>query len=206
MNYTDLLTELNKASLFDLFRLNVAIDRELENPHRLIAIKKRLNVGMHISYFNNTENRLIPSQLLTLRQKTVIVQHLEGDHRKTIVPYFMLNIENVDTEIHQNNKNEPLTANNLRVGDYVGFNYQGHSIVGVIQKLNQKTVTLIDTTGNKCRVSYSLLHRIYHSETSNSETTNNNKNPSSQHIKQLSPKNNKNNSRRNKKKRKNKRK
>ena len=38
MNYTDLLTELNKASLFDLFRLNVAIDRELENPHRLIAI------------------------------------------------------------------------------------------------------------------------------------------------------------------------
>ena len=52
---------------------------------------------MHISYFNHTENRLIPSQLLTLRQKTVVVQPLEGEPRKTIVPYFMLNIENVDT-------------------------------------------------------------------------------------------------------------
>ncbi len=74
----------------------------------------------------------------------------------------MLNISNADTNIYEN-KNK-LTANNLSVGDIVGFTHNGKDVVGMIQRLNQKTVSLISTTGMKWRAGYSYLQRIHDAE------------------------------------------
>jgi len=71
-DYSKILAELNNASLFDLYRLKVAINQQLENPQRLSEIKKCLNPGQNISYFDEEENRLIDARKWDLRKKDIL--------------------------------------------------------------------------------------------------------------------------------------
>lgn len=51
MNYTEIVSTLNQASAFDLFRLRAAIDRVLDQPGWMTSVQARLRVGMAIEYF-----------------------------------------------------------------------------------------------------------------------------------------------------------
>jgi hypothetical protein len=133
MDYTHLLNALNKASLFDLYRLYAAIGRELNNPHRITAIKQKLRVGMELSYFDFAENRATGSKILELRQKNAVVLDSERQ-KKLFVPYYLLNVDGIETSIHETA--DTLTANNLKVGDCVGFNSNGQDRMGIIKRLN----------------------------------------------------------------------
>lgn len=161
MDYTNLLNELNKASLFDLYRLYAAMGRELNNPHRIMAIKQKLRVGMELSYFHSADNRKIKAKVLEVRQKNVVVLDME-QQKNFIVPYYMLNVDDIETSIHENA--DTLTANNLKVGDCVGFNRNGQDIIGIIKRLNPKTVTLMTHSSGQWLVGYSYLFRIHEGE------------------------------------------
>lgn len=161
MDYTHILNELNKANLFDLYRLHIAIGNELDNPSRLMTVKQKLRLGMDLTYFEPTENRLLKGKLLELRPKKAVILDCE-QNRRFVVPYYMLNIDGVETAIHQHG--DQLTANNLKVGECVGFNKDGKNIVGLIKSLNQNTVTLIVSTGERWRVAYAYLYRIHDAE------------------------------------------
>lgn len=161
MNYANLLSELNQASLFDLYRLRVAIGNELTNPTRLQAIKQKLSIGMALSYFDAAENRLIKAKLLELRQKNVVILDVE-QQKRFVMPYYMLNIAGTETSIQASS--DVLTINTLKVGDCVGFSKDGKDIVGIIKRLNHKTVTLATHSGTQWRVAYSYLYRIHDGE------------------------------------------
>ncbi|PCI35163.1 MAG: hypothetical protein COB50_05600 [Thiotrichales bacterium] len=163
MDYTSLLQELKEASIFDLYRLYTAISKELNNPAHIAAIKKRLKIGMDLSYFDNAENRTKQVSLLALKAKKVVVLDKES-YREILLPYCMLNIDGINTEINEQKNTDVLTANNLKVGDRVGFNNNGENIVGIIKRLNHKTVTMIIKSGEQWRVGYSHLHRIHDAE------------------------------------------
>ncbi len=163
MDYTHLLNELNKATLFDLYRLYAAMGRELNNPHRITAIKQTLRVGMELSYFHSAENRSVRSKILELRQKNVVVLDIE-QQKKFIVPYYILNVDGIETSIHENP--DTLTANNLKVGDCVGFNNKGQDMMGIIKRLNPKTVTLMTDSSGQWLVGYSYLFRVHEGEMS----------------------------------------
>ena len=139
MNYTDLLDQLRRASLFDLYRLSVAIRHELENPQHVMRIKQKLRLGMELSFFDPVQNRSVKAKLVELKQKNVVIFDLE-QQKNFLIPYYMLNVDGIETAIHE--KTSTLTANNLTVGDCVGFNSDGKDIVGIIQRLNQKTATV----------------------------------------------------------------
>jgi len=49
VNYSKILEELNNASLFELYRLEQAIRRNLEDPVRIRKIKDLLKVGRKYS-------------------------------------------------------------------------------------------------------------------------------------------------------------
>ncbi len=66
MDYTAILEALNKASLFDLHRLQSAIYQELLNPDRVEQIKAQLKVGQAISYFDPQANGLIDAVILKI--------------------------------------------------------------------------------------------------------------------------------------------
>ncbi len=164
MDYTRLLNELNKASAFELYRLHVAIGNELENVKRILSIKQKLRIGMELSYFYYIENRLVKAKLLEMRKKNVIVLDHEKNKR-FVIPYYMLNVDGREVEIYETKNTDLLTANTMKVGDCVGFNKDGERIVGIIKRINHKTVTLKTNLGNQWRVAYSFLYRVHDAKT-----------------------------------------
>lgn len=85
MDYNLILSELQQASMFDLFLLQAAIGKLLDDPARLIAIKRALRPGMEITYFHEQGNRLVPARVLQIRKTRAAVQDLETGKRWTIV-------------------------------------------------------------------------------------------------------------------------
>lgn len=160
MDYSKIIEELNKASSFDLYRLKVAIDQQLENPRRLSEIKKFLKPRQQISYFERTENRLIEARVIKIMRTRLLVQNLDNQERWEI-PLYYVNLEKVNTDIIGPTK-MGLDKSQLKVGDMVGFlDRQNNDVNGKIIRLNQKTATIITTENTKWRVAYEFLYLIY---------------------------------------------
>lgn len=159
MNYTLLINELNKASTFDLYRLFAAIEKELRNPIRINLIKQRLIIGMELTYFNFVENRLLKAKLLELRKTHALVFEYEGN-KKFIIPFAVINLDNIDTEIYNSYNSETLSSNTLKVGDSVSFHKNGEIIIGNIKRINYKTASVETKNRGIWRVSYTLLKKV----------------------------------------------
>jgi hypothetical protein len=158
MDYTQLLTELEKASLFDLYRLRVGIGKMLDQPDRIKSIKRRLRIGMEVTYFDEGENRLIPATIEEIQRTKLLVRNI-SDGKKWKMPFHMINLDGVDTDIHADQGK--VDRNKLKVGDLVGFHdRQQQEQYGEIVRLNPKTATLHTKFGTKWRVAYSLLFKV----------------------------------------------
>ena len=48
----------------------------------------------------------------------------------------------------------------MSIGDVVGFNHDGSQIVGVIVRLNYKTVTMLTKDDHSWRVAYNYLFKV----------------------------------------------
>ena len=81
MDYSKIIGELKQASLFDLYRLSVAINQQLENPRRLSEIKESLRPGKNISYFDDSENRLIEAKVIKLMRTRLLVENIDDQQR-----------------------------------------------------------------------------------------------------------------------------
>jgi exopolyphosphatase/pppGpp-phosphohydrolase len=158
MNYTEVINSIKKASLFDLYRLNVAIHHEMENPERIAQIRNAFREGDLVSYFDAKNNKLEQARVLQKNLKYVVVENVR-DHRRWNIQYFLLNLAKVDVDIHAGH-NAKLSRNTLKVGDFVGFNKDGATIVGVIVRINHKTVSFITNGNCRWRVAYAHLFRI----------------------------------------------
>ena len=92
MNFDLMVSQLDQATAFDLYRLQAAVARLMEDPRRLDAIKRCLHPGMEASYFDARENRLFPVRILEIRRTRVVVEVLPGGERWA-VPLFAINVE-----------------------------------------------------------------------------------------------------------------
>lgn len=169
MDYTAILTELNNASLFELYRLNVAIRKQLEDSARLSLIKNNLIKGQLISYFDETENRLVEATIVELKRTKVLVEN-KHDGVLWNIPYYSLNLDNSDTDI-QATSQQKITRNNLKVGDNVCFkDRKGNELFGEVIKLNPKTAGIL-VGQTQWRVAYSLLSPIISVEVGDRQQT-----------------------------------
>ncbi len=161
MNYSAVLEALNTASLFDLYRLREAIQKQLEDPERLDAIKRQCRVGQRITWFDSAENRLVEAEILALKQTRVAVRNLVDGKRWTI-PLFFINLQDVAVDITPSRAG--VDRNTLKVGDLVGFqDRQGHERYGKVTKLNRKTAG-VEVGDTHWRVAYELLSAIIDGE------------------------------------------
>ena len=160
MDYTQLLHELQQASLFDLFRLKTGIGQMLDQPDRIAAVKRQLCLGQEITYFDRDENRLIPAVVEEIQRTRLLVRNKEDGKRWNIY-FYMVNLAGVDTDIHSHSGQKRLDKNQLKVGESIGFRDRDHrERYGTIQQLNQKTASILTTEGTRWRVAYSLLFRV----------------------------------------------
>jgi len=98
MNYSSIIEELKQASLFDLYRLRVAISYQLEKPQRVQEIKRQLKPGQTITYFDGAENRLIKAQVIKLKRTRLLVEN-KHDKQRWDIPFYWVNLDSVDTDI-----------------------------------------------------------------------------------------------------------
>jgi hypothetical protein len=120
MDYTTILQELNKASLFDLDRLQSAIYQELINPNRIDQIKAQLKIGQSISYFDPQSNNLVDAVILKIQISRCLVRNIK-DNKTWNVPFYYLNLDNINADIQPAKNAVGVPKNSLKVGDRVGF-------------------------------------------------------------------------------------
>ena len=161
MDYTKLLNELDDATLFDLHRLRVAINLELDNPKRIREVKRMINIGDQISYFEDNENRLIQAEVIESKRTRLLVKN-HHDKKLWNIPFYMINTENVAADISHSAKTIGLSRQEVKIGDWVGFRNDNlnQNIRGKIIRINPKTVSVLVEPNQKWRVSYSMLYRI----------------------------------------------
>jgi len=167
MNFSETIATLNSASAFELFRLRAAIDRVLDQPGWMDAVRSRLRVGQNIQYFDSAANRSQQGQVLELRRKQAVVLDLAAQKR-WLISYAAINLDGVDVEIREKPR-QGLGRNEVAIDDVVGFmdrNHQQRS--GRILRLNDKTVTLM-CSRQQWRVAYALLHRVVDSSDSSGD-------------------------------------
>lgn len=167
MNFSETIAALNSASAFELYRLRAAIDRVLDQPGWMEAVRSRLRVGQPIQYFDPAANRSHQGQVLELRRKQAVVLDLVTQKR-WLISYAAINLDGADVEIREKPR-QGLGRNEVAVGDVVGFmdrNHQQRS--GQILRLNDKTVTLM-CGRQQWRVAYGLLHRVVNGSASSGE-------------------------------------
>lgn len=163
MDYSKILEELKQASSFDLYRLSVAIDQQLENPQRIEEIRRNLKPGQTVSYFDRTENRLIKAEVIKLKRTRLLVENIHNKERWNI-PFHWINLDGVDTDI-VSTSGIGLEKSQLKVGDKVGFrDKQNKDVYGEIIRLNQKTATIVTNTNAKWRVAYDYLYLVIEGE------------------------------------------
>jgi len=168
MNFSETIASLNSASAFELYRLRAAIDRVLDHPGWVDAVRSRLRIGQSVEYFDPPTNRSHPGQILELRRKQAVVLDL-ATQKRWLISYVAINLDGADVEIREQPK-QGLGRNEVAIGDLVGFVDRDHQQrSGRIVRLNDKTVTLI-CGPQQWRVAYGLLHRVVDSSALSSET------------------------------------
>ena len=137
MDYSKFMSELDKASLFDLYRLDVAIRKEMEDPRRIEKVRRRIGKGDTVRYFEGSENRLIEAEVIEVKRTRVLVRN-KHDQRHWSIPFYMVNMEEVATQITYSTSPTGMTKNEIRVGDEVGFRSKSNrNIHGRVLRLNR---------------------------------------------------------------------
>ena len=161
MNYSEILEELNNASLFELYRLQQAIRRSLEDPARIREIKDSLKVGQEIEYFDAEENRLVEARIVELKRTRALVKN-RHDGALWNIPFYHINLDHADVGI--SGSTGQLDRNSLKVGDKVAFkDRKGSELFGEVIKLNPKTAGVL-VGATRWKVSYRLLSSIIEGE------------------------------------------
>lgn len=169
MDYSTILQELNKASLFDLFRLKSAIDQELINPYRNEQIKAKLKIGELISYFDPQSNALIEATILKVQKTRCLVRNIK-DQKNWNIPFYFINLEDVETDIQPPKGAMGIPKNCLKVGAKVGFKGKDNNdLFGVVVRLNQKRATIKTNQNGEWLVPYGRLFSVIDSETADAK-------------------------------------
>ena len=142
MNYTKILEELNQASLFDLHRLQSAIYQELVNPTRINLIKAQLKIGQSISYFDPQANDLIDAVILKIQKTRCLVRNVK-DNKSWNLPFYYLNLNEVNADIQPAHNAVGIPKSSLKVGAKVGFkDKDNNDLFGEVIRLNPKRATV----------------------------------------------------------------
>jgi hypothetical protein len=164
MDYTAILQELNKASLFDLHRLQCAIYQELINPQRIDQIKAQLKVGQTISYFDPQANGLVDAVILKIQITRCLVRNIK-DNKTWNLPFYYLNLDEVDADIKPDKNTVGIAKNALKIGERVGFkDKQNNDLFGEVIRLNPKTATVKIDEHSQWLVHYTHLFRVIEGE------------------------------------------
>ena len=159
VEYDQLVAFLKQASAFEIYRMSVAIQNELENPQRLLKVNHKIKEGDLVDYYDAKTNTFIQAIIIQKALKNVVVQHVD-DGRRWQIPLYWLKVDSREFVFERAARG--LNKNAVKVGDVVGFYHQKHGedITGRVERLNPKTVSLITPEEKRWRVPYQILYPV----------------------------------------------
>ena len=158
MDKQKMIDILGQTSLFELYRFRVLLHKMLEDPKRLDEVKAKLKLNQKIIYLDGGTNQEIIATITKIGRTNVSVTNIH-DGKKWLIPLYMIN----DTGLVSNTLPSTGKVNRitLRIGERVGFiTKEGQSVYGTVSKLNQKTASVIVSSGGTWRVSYQYLFYV----------------------------------------------
>lgn len=162
IDYAKLMEFLGDISLFEMYRITLALRHELTNPERIATVRAGFKEGDVIEYFCERTNQYVKAVVQKKNSRYVDVINCD-DKQRWEIAYSHIKIDSRDL-IFNRNSNAGLTKNTLRIGDWVGFNHDGKEIIGCIERLNHKTVSLVTADKRRWRVSYRFLYAVIEGE------------------------------------------
>ena len=155
-----LLDALRNAPSLDLYELSLAIGRMLDDPHRILEVRRHLHLGAQIMYFDHRRGTLAPGRILQLQPTTATVQ---GDLTRT---HWKLPYAAIVADPAQHPEPAPpvrpqrADVTDFKLGDTVSFTDKHlRERIGTITRLNTKTCSLL-CDGEQWRVSPGLLRKV----------------------------------------------
>ena len=154
---TPFIDLLRDASSLDLYQLSLALDRMLDDPARILEVRRHLHLGAHVMFFDHQCRQLAPGRIVQLQAKHVLVQ----DARSALqwkLPYAAI----VPGRSQQEAAPPPRRVDpaEFRVGDTVAFTDKHlNERIGIVTRLNAKTCSLL-CDGVQWRVSPGLLRKV----------------------------------------------
>lgn len=155
-----LLDFLTQAPTFDLYQISCAIDRILDDPARIIAVRRRLHQGMKVQYFNGQQ--LVFANVAAMNPTKVHIQDLSTGKFLQVHYAAIFLDESTPNPLPQA---EPAPAprvdkNSFQVGDTVSFSDKHlRQRVGKVVRRNEKSVT-VECDGEIWRVGWGILRKV----------------------------------------------
>ncbi len=149
---------LEKASGFELHRINLALQKMLDDPARIDAVKRALRVGQEVECLMAETGTVFVATVLEIRRTRVLVNRRELDENWTI-PFTWINLEQEKIEMG-NRGGVGMKRHEVSVGMALGFaDREGREHYGKVVRLNPKTVT-IDCGAGSWRVAYAFIFPV----------------------------------------------
>ena len=113
MNLSKVQNDLNQLSPFEQYRIMVMIQQQLGSPENIQRIKKHLKPNQEITYFDESENRLIEAIVIRLKEKRFVLEVVDdGDGFKDTRRVFELFSQSQEDNMTR-------TAQGMGVGLYI---------------------------------------------------------------------------------------
>lgn len=151
------MSSLQHAGDLDLLRLRTAIDHLLQNPTRILAVRKRLHVGQEVAFWSLRENRIRHGRITKFKSDQLLIL-TDNPPQYWWVSYAAIQLDPNDAPLPEPPAN--IGRADFALGDTVSF--EGRDLIqnlGTIVRLNQKTAT-VSCDGHQWRVPFALLRHV----------------------------------------------
>ena len=162
-DWRELMSTLaSQASDLELLQLRTALDHLLLQPSRILAVRRYLHIGQPVGYFDVRTSVIHQGRVIEFKPDQLLVQSLH-DHKYRWMAYAAIQIDTatMPAQPPPPAKVQMARREDFAVNDTVSFD--GRDLIpkfGTIERINQKTATVLCEDGVQWRVSYAHLRRV----------------------------------------------
>ena len=161
-----LIDTLNQASSLELFQLNTLIERMLADPRRIIAVRTNMHMGQTVRFLDWRDGQMRNGRVVAMGDAKVTL-HEEGTRVEWKLPYTAVEPPQTTGGAAENPPPSPPGAQlkpgrgDFRCGEKVSFEDKYlKTQVGIVVRINQRTVTVDTGDGHSWRVGFPLLRHV----------------------------------------------
>lgn len=165
MNDPKLIEALSNASNLELFQLSAVIDRMLQDPRRILAVRSKLHLGQTVRFVDWRDAQMRSGRIVMLKDTQAIIHDLH-ERKEWKLPYAAIEPPAGPSQpVQPAESAERVQAvkpgrNDFRCGERVSFQDRYlQNQIGTIVRINQRTAT-VDCGTESWRVPFAALRHV----------------------------------------------